>query len=320
MNQLSALKAGLYGVAVADALGQPTQFHPAGQTITHMLSRSKNIPAGSWSDDTSLTLATIAALAVPTNDVLTETMQYFSAWLNHTAFTPTNITFDIGAGTEIAIDKFNRTHDPLTAANTTAANNGNGALMRMLPVGLLAVQTAGYRPLQMPAVLKLSCQFAQLTHGHPRSTVACFIYIALLGRLQDPSAAFDITTLQEATHDAFAAVAMNPALTNECHYYTALTTDAFYQQSAANLSTSGYVVDTLLTCWWLLANCATYEAVVTTAIRLGGDTDTIASIAGGLVAVRDGFASIPDTWLAELQDKTQLTYWLKKAANSANFK
>lgn len=320
MNQLSALKAGLYGVAVADALGQSAQFQPAGKIITHMVPRSKRIPAGSWSDDTSLTLATIAALSVSSTDALTETMLYFSAWLNHAAFTPTNVTFDVGAGTQTAIESFNRTHNPLTAADTAVANNGNGALMRMLPVGLLAIHEAGFRPLQNPPIRKTSGQFAQLTHGHPRSTVACLIYIALLGRLQDSTTIFSTATLQAAANDVFTVVAKQPTLANECHYYTQLAEPAFYQCSAGTLSTSGYVVDTLLTCWWLLANCPTYETVVTTAISLGGDTDTIASIAGGLVAIRDGIASIPSAWQADLQDKSQLDYWLQKATTSPNFK
>ncbi len=58
MNQ--SLKAAVYGLAVADALGVPYEFLTRGsfKAIEMVGYGSHQQPAGTWSDDTSLVLAT----------------------------------------------------------------------------------------------------------------------------------------------------------------------------------------------------------------------------------------------------------------------
>lgn len=64
---------------------------------------------------------------------------------------------------------------------------------------------------------------------------------------------------------------------------------------------SGYVVDTLWSAIWALGQGADYVGCVRAAIGLGGDTDTSASVAGGLAGIRFGLGSVPDAWWSAMR-------------------
>src|SRR5699024_500826 len=51
------------------------------------------------------------------------------------------------------------------------------------------------------------------------------------------------------------------------------------------IRSSGYVVDTLEAALWCLWVTNTYKDCVLTAVNLGGDTDTVAAVAGGLAGI-----------------------------------
>ena len=64
----------------------------------------------------------------------------------------------------------------------------------------------------------------------------------------------------------------------------------------ADISSSGYVVDTLEASLWCLANTKNYREAVLAAVNLGNDTDTIGAIVGGLAGLAYGWESIPQEW------------------------
>ncbi|MGN6713341.1 ADP-ribosylglycohydrolase family protein [Anaerocolumna jejuensis] len=49
-----------------------------------------------------------------------------------------------------------------------------------------------------------------------------------------------------------------------------------------------------------------YKDTVLKAVNLGGDTDTIAAIAGGLAGIYYGFDGIPDKWVQSIVRKEEL--------------
>ena len=67
-----------------------------------------------------------------------------------------------------------------------------------------------------------------------------------------------------------------------------------------NIKSTGYVVDTLEAALWCLMNTSSYEECVLKAVNLGEDTDTVASVAGGLAGIYYGFDSIPKRWIAQI--------------------
>ena len=66
------------------------------------------------------------------------------------------------------------------------------------------------------------------------------------------------------------------------------------------------MIDTLESSIWCLYNTDTYDDAVLRAVSLGEDTDTTATVAGGLAEVRYGADAIPSTWLDQLARRTDL--------------
>ncbi len=65
----------------------------------------------------------------------------------------------------------------------------------------------------------------------------------------------------------------------------------------------GYVVDTLEAALWCLLNTDNYKECVLKAVNLGSDTDTTATVAGGLAGLYYGFDEIPQDWIEKLKGK-----------------
>ena len=66
------------------------------------------------------------------------------------------------------------------------------------------------------------------------------------------------------------------------------------------------MVDTLEAVLWSFFNTASYEESVLTAINLGGDTDTIGALVGGLAGLYYGFTAIPDRWNQNILKKKEI--------------
>ena len=132
-------KDGIIGLAVGDAMGVPIEFMSRDKLmdnpVTQMLDRgSHNQPKGTWSDDTSLTLATMDSI-IHCFGISTEDMgNRFVNWMEKSEYTATGERFDIGRTTLIALAKFEKEGHPFESGSSAEDSNGNGSLMRMLPI------------------------------------------------------------------------------------------------------------------------------------------------------------------------------------------
>ncbi len=136
-------KDALLGLAVADALGVPVEF-----SIRKRLQQnpvvgmrgfgSHDVPAGTWSDDTSMTIATMQAVADKGQIDYDEIMNNFSKWLNEGEFTTDGKVFDVGGTCLRAVMKWCRGGcEPIDAGMKGERNNGNGSLMRVFAGSIL---------------------------------------------------------------------------------------------------------------------------------------------------------------------------------------
>lgn len=151
------------GLVVGDALGVPVEFKARDTFhVDDMIGYGTyNQPPGTWSDDSSLTLATMESIIRKGGIDPADMMWNFSRWLNHTAFTPHGKVFDVGGTTEAAIRRFNSGIEPLKCGLNHYKHNGNGSLMRILPLALF--------PSSMTDINNVS----SLTHSHEISKRAC---------------------------------------------------------------------------------------------------------------------------------------------------
>lgn len=258
------VKDAVLGFAIGDALGVPFEFKLRDSfKCTDMVGYgTHNQPKGTWSDDTSMVLATMKALY--DNEMATDLekiMENFRKWRYDGEFTPWGKCFDIGGTTAGAIIRSMRDDDPNfwgNRAENTA--NGNGALMRILPFAF-----ADY-PMDIIDTV------AALTHNTTRSKFACQWYIDICRKI--------ITGVNDFFDDPYLVAIKN--------------------MSRDQLDSSGYVIGTLVSAIWCFLNTNNYKDCVLMAVNLGNDTDTVAALAGALAGLQYGYENIPTEWINNL--------------------
>lgn len=281
--------------AAGDALGLPVQFLERAEAreknVTAMLpSEDFGVPAGSWSDDTSLTLAALDTLS--RTDDPRQVMLAFRRWLDEGEYTPAGFAFDIGISTIKAIERSKVFGDKYAfCGGTEEWDNGNGSLMRIIPAALYAAWQIDGLPEQLNFIHCMSA----LTHGHWRSMIGCGIYACILWELLSPPCGMEaISRGLEKARDCYAEF-------EDFAYYQRLYDPDFAALPDTEIRSSGYVVDTLEAALWCVLNTNSYQDCMLKAINLGEDTDTIAAIAGGLAGLIYGYEAIPDEWSRALQ-------------------
>lgn len=83
--------------------------------------------------------------------------------------------------------------------------------------------------------------------------------------------------------------------------YSRILKDNIQSIDKENISSSGYIVNTLEATMWLFLNSNDYNETVLKAVNLGEDTDTVAACTGGLLGLYYGIENIKDKWKQELK-------------------
>ena len=301
---------GVFGVVVGDALGCPVEFLGRAELqadpVTDMRGYGTfNLPAGSWTDDSSLTLALLDSLGENKKVVLPDIMAKFTAWLFDGEYTPYGNTFDVGRGTHEAICRYVRDKDVTACGGDTAHDNGNGSLMRIMPACLYCYEQEKAGKLDRKTAIDMIHTVSALTHAHLRSKIACGLYYFMVASiLDDEGNAPLLDLLQRGMTDGWAfytEMGTNPA--EMSHYSHLLDLRYFAALNEDEIRSTGYVVDTLEAAVWSLITTDSYEACTLRAVNLGLDTDTVAAIAGGLAGLYYGMEQIPDKWLEVIARK-----------------
>ena len=297
------LKNMLLGLATGDALGVPVEFDSRRSLkkdpVTGMRSfGSWGQPAGTWSDDTSLTIAAMESISRRGKIDYQDIMENFWRWYEYDEFTANGARFDVGNTTRSAIVRFSRRILPPNKCGATEENsNGNGSLMRILPATLYLYGTRGKIG---GDELKIIQEFSALTHGHIISQTACGIYSLIAAQIlngKNISEAFSI-----GMNDAKNFYGNDKAFKN----FSRLCDENFAALPEDEISASGYVVDTLEAALWCLLNTDNYKSLALKAVNLGEDTDTVGAVAGGLAGILYGVESIPAEWLNILKRRDYL--------------
>ena len=302
-------KDGIMGVVVGDALGCPVQFETREEVAAHPITGMRgngtfNLPAGSWTDDSSLTLALLDSIKTQKKIDLDHIMANFVIWLDHGAFTPYGYSYDIGRGTMLAIRKYKLDRRPLKCGGTEEWNNGNGSLMRIMPACLFCVEKA----LDDDAAIAVIHQVGSLTHAHIRANIACGLYFLMVREILNSDGGFR-ARMQAGLARGFAFYEKYPADQEELHFYDRLRDlTRFSQIPSEEIKSSGYVVDALEAAVWSLATTDSFEAALLKAVNLGDDSDTVGAIAGGLAGLFYGYQAIPPEWTEAIQRKD----WIEK--------
>jgi ADP-ribosylglycohydrolase len=290
----SQVLAAFWGFAVADALGVPVEFCPREQLQSQPVRDmggygTWNQPPGTWSDDSSLLFCLAESLCNGFD--ITQIAQSFLRWRQESYWSARGAVFDIGATTAIALYRLQNGVAPERAGETANGTNGNGSLMRTLPLAWL------YPKVSLETVLEYVHQVSAITHAHPRSQLGCGIFTciaiqALMGHDPHDAYLFGITAAKRHyLHSKF--------LPQMPHYQRVLR-GSLTELKVDDIKSSGYVVHTLEASLWAWLTSTSYRDTVLKAVNLGEDTDTVGAIAGGLAGITWGLAQIPMEWLAVL--------------------
>lgn len=296
----------ILGHAVADAMGVPVEFCTREELretpLTEMRGNGTyNVPAGSWSDDTSMTVAALDAIAEELN--YDRVMQNFCEWRYHNAYTPDHDTFDCGITINTALYRYQYEKTDAMQCGLTEENSiGNGSLMRILPFALYAL----YHEKTAAARLQIVSCGSALTHAHPRAILACQIYAVVL---YEVIASPKRNALKKGLAKAWELLQNEPELI----YFERIFQTDFEKTAESEIQSGGYAVHALEAALWCLLNTKSYRDCVLKAINLGSDTDTTAAIAGGIAGVLYGIDSIPQEWLEGLRRKEFLEQICEKA-------
>jgi ADP-ribosyl-[dinitrogen reductase] hydrolase len=259
----------LLGSAVGDALGATTEFMKPAQIRERFGVHREiigggwlNLPPGSITDDTEMTLCVARAIAARGRWDLVGIADRFAQWLGGNPI-------DVGATCRRGIAGYIARKQLETPPNEWDA--GNGAAMRMAPVALHAL---GDEPLMG----RLSVEQARLTHNHPLSDAAC---VAVGKLIQRGILGTPVRGLRAAAEELAA-------------HHPEFRFDGYEGEATA------YVADTLRTVLEAFFTTESFEECLVKTVNRGDDADTAGAIAGAIAGAHYGLEAIPPRWLHAL--------------------
>ncbi|MFN6484401.1 MULTISPECIES: ADP-ribosylglycohydrolase family protein [unclassified Nostoc] len=301
---------GLMGLCVGDALGVPVEFTSRAERVKSPVTTMQgygtwNQPPGTWSDDSSLSFCLAECLCRGYS--LDAIANSFWRWYKEAYWTPRGDVFDIGQTTHTAIMRLKQGVVPHQAGGKVENSNGNGSLMRILPIAYC------HRSLTLGELLARVHDVSAITHAHARSQMACGIYISIAVALlegADPQTAY-----LQGLQDIQPIYSVREFLLEKPHFGRIFSGE-IAKIPVEEINSGGYVIDTLESSLWCLLNSSSYSEAVLKAVNLGGDTDTTAAVTGGLAGIYYGIENIPKQWINQIARRQDIIYLAERFARA----
>lgn len=285
----------LVGTALGDALGAPFEGRPKvdGGDVRAWQDAAEPLR---WTDDTAMTIGVAESLTARGGfdgaDMAARFVAHFDAepWRGYGSGPP-QVFAEIRAGAPW--------DEPATRLHQGRGSFGNGAAMRAAPFGLLA-----YRD---PAeAARMASAAAGITHTHDlaRQGAAMQAFATAWLASADPG---QVDTAAGQLVDGLRSVAPDPALQQRLDALASLPSQAPVATVVEVLGNGIAALDAVPTAVHAaLRNRHSFRDTVGYAVSLGGDTDTIAAMAGALTGALHGCSAVPPAWLHRLEARERL--------------
>lgn len=289
---------GIVGICVGDALGLPVEYRSRSylesDPVTEMIGfGTHNLPPGTWSGDSALALCTAECLAegfslpgIAARLVMHAKEGYWAA---------TEGTMELSEPLRKAIERLSEPGVhlgiPATGEDDVAAF---GVLGRILPVA------ATLQGLSAEERFKRVAQVASLTNGHMRVVLGCHILTeTALGLIE-------LTPPLDAYRQMKARVKRQLKSESSLSTYDRILERDITELDESELSTDGSVASTIETALWCLLTTEGFSSAVLRAVNLGGDTDTVGAVTGGLAGFAYGLHAIPREWVSQISRRREV--------------
>lgn len=306
------IKDSIIGFAIGDAIGVPIEFQRRENLVLNPIKEmigdgSYNMPKGTWSDDTSMVLATIDSIinckVINYNDIADR----FCLWINEGKYTATDFAFDIGNTTRSALKRYMENQDnAIYCGGKEIYDNGNGSLMRILPL----IYYFFYKNIDDDDMVQIIRNVSSITHAHEISILGCYIYTQFIFNiLNGCDIEKSYLKLQKEDYNQYFQL-------ETIELYNKILSQDIRDIALEEIKSSGYVIDTLEAVLWTILNTNNYRESIIKAINLGGDTDTIGALVGGIAGLYYGYETIPEKWLKDL---LKLDYLIEISTQFENY-
>lgn len=293
---------GLFGHGIGDALGVPVEFKSrdwlsSNPVMDYMGYMCWNQPPGTFSDDSSMMYCTVESL-IDGFDINTIS-EKFVKWYKDGYWGAHDELFDIGGTTRRSLERIFLGESPKISGDMFPENNGNGSLMRILPFVYFLLNENDIN--MRYQIIK---DVSSITHAHFRSVFSCFIFVEF-GRL---------LLLKKSREEAYIEMKKSISQFANENEFSKLELDMFNRILELNISeiliddinSTGYVLDSLECALHCFLTTKSFKDSVLKSVNLGGDTDTIGAINGGLAGLYYGLENIPNKWIIELAKSNKI--------------
>ena len=322
-DKIEAAKNSLLSFVLGDVLGTPVQFiqrknlqeYLSEYSYEELVKKRENItpPFGYWSDDTSMTLCTMASI-IEKNDVdLKDITQNFIKWIFDGYMTPEGKAFDVGRTTLMSISNYIneekyeqwkndtgntdlkiKTSSKIPNGRDDINSNGNGSLMRILPVSLYCY----FKKLTEQETFDIIKDVSSITHAHPISILGCYIYTKIISNILGGKNKDDIIK-------SLSSISVPDNYKQWLDEYKDILNGKIVNKKEDELDSTGYVKYSLEVALWGFYNSCSEEDCIFKIIGLGNDTDTNAAIGASLSGLYRGLRKffVSDSWIDKIIKK-----------------
>ena len=292
MRSIDRWRGSLLGLACGDALGMPVEFAdppPSEPVIDMMSGRSRwqktpagepvEAPAGSWTDDTAMTLCLAESLLECSGVNLPDQMQRYWCWGNGGHLSATGQAYGMGPTVKDALRRFSAGQEPWGDAEALT----NGSLMRAAAPPLFF---AGH-----PDLVRSAAECSTPTHLHPVCQAACQIFANLLAMALAGAGRPQLLSTGAGSEGLAGPL---PGRLDQ------ILSGDLAARPRDEISGANNVECTLEAALWSFATTSDFESGAIVAVDLGLDADTTACVYGALAGAHYGIAQIPGRWLDRL--------------------
>ncbi len=283
----------LLGVAIGDSLGAGLEgYYTISEPIPNELSPQ-------YTDDTAMTIGVAESLirckCLNPDDICTQFIKNYERepWRGY-ALGPPRIFQMIKNGYKCS--------DELDKLLFPGGSYGNGSAMRSTPIGLY------YFSCPPETIREKAYICSAITHSHSlakegSALIAYSVSLAVRDEINLLEKLFDFAQLEEYKKK----IILIEQLIIEKH-------DRYKISRALGNGVEAH--NSVSSAIYSFIACNTFEESVKYAVSLGGDTDTIGAMCGGIAGAKYGMSGIPSKWVKTVENKEYLIYLADKLLES----